>query len=85
MDPYRTAVQRIMVSLLRFVRRPAGPPKRVVFSCLFGYSEAFSDQHYEKDDRTDFIYFTDDKSLRSKLWTFRYVTPAFSGRFGPPR
>ena len=71
-----------MVSLFRFLRRPAGPSKRVVFTCLFGYSEPFADQHYEKDGRTDFICFTDDRSLQSDMWTFRYVD---TGLLGPVR
>ena len=71
-----------MVSLFRFLRRPAGPSKRVVFTCLLGYSEPFADQHYEKDGRTDFICFTDDRSLKSDMWTFRYVD---TGLLGPVR
>jgi len=71
-----------MVLLTRFLRRPAGPPKRVVFCCLFGYSEPFADQHYEKDGRTDFVCFTDDRSLKSAMWTFRYVD---TGLLGPVR
>jgi hypothetical protein len=55
--------------------------RRVVFTCLFGYSEAFANHRYV-DDLTDFICFTDDKSLRSDVWTFRYMDP---GQLGPVR
>lgn len=71
-----------MKSLLRHMRRRASSPKRVVFTCLFGYSEHFADQHYEKDGQTDFICFTDDRNLRSDTWTFRYVE---TGLLGPVR
>ena len=72
-----------MKSIRRFLGRPAKTlPRRVVYTCLFGYSEAFADQHYEKDGHTDFICFTDDDSLRSDMWTFRYVDP---GLLGPVR
>ncbi|UVK46102.1 DUF616 domain-containing protein [Mesorhizobium sp. AR07] len=47
--------------------------RRVVYTCLFGYSEKFADAEYESDGRTDFVCFTDDKSLHSKIWNFRYI------------
>lgn len=71
-----------MKSLFHPFRRSKAATRRVVFSCLFGYSETFSDQHYEKDGRTDFICFTDDRSLKSDVWTFRYVD---TGLLGPVR
>ncbi len=54
-------------------------PRRVVFTCLFGYSEAFADTPYQPDGQTDFICFTDDRGLRSKTWTFRPYDPALLG------
>ena len=69
-----------MRSMLRLLGKAAKTqPRRVVFTCLFGYSEAFSDQQYEKDYRTDFICFTDDRNLRSDMWTFRYVDSSLLG------
>jgi TOD1/MUCI70, glycosyltransferase-like domain len=41
--------------------------KRVVYTCLFGHSEQFSDFAYERDDIA-FICFTDDPELRSDFW-----------------
>ncbi|UVK45688.1 DUF616 domain-containing protein [Mesorhizobium sp. AR07] len=57
-------------------------PRRVVYTCLFGYSEHFVDHHYERDDETDFLCFTDDKSLTSDFWRFRYLA---STELGPVR
>ena len=62
-----------------FFKRTPTRPRRVVFTCLFGYSEPFADARYEKDDQTDFICFTDDRSLKSDFWTFRYVDPSLLG------
>jgi hypothetical protein len=42
--------------------------RRVVYTCLFGYSEAFLDLRLPDDGRTDFICFTDDPELRSQHW-----------------
>jgi hypothetical protein len=41
--------------------------RRVVYTCLFGYSELFHDFEYEKDG-IDFVCFTDDPELRSDFW-----------------
>jgi Protein of unknown function (DUF616) len=41
--------------------------KRVVYTCLFGYSELFNDFKYERDG-IDFVCFTDDPELRSDFW-----------------
>lgn len=68
-----------MKALLRSIRHRAGAPRRAVYTCLFGYSESFADQRYEKDGQTDFICFTDDRRLRSDFWTFRYVDPRLLG------
>ncbi|WP_140732350.1 glycosyltransferase domain-containing protein [Mesorhizobium sp. B2-3-4] len=45
----------------------------MVYTCLFGYSELLADTKYRRDGLTDFICFTDDRSLRSKTWKFVYV------------
>lgn len=49
---------------------------------MFGHSEQFADRHFRRDRRTDFICFTDDRSLTSKRWQFRYVD---STELGPVR
>ena len=49
---------------------------------MFGYSERFADQAVEGDSDTDFICFTDDRTLTSQQWRFRYVDPE---QFGPVR
>lgn len=43
-------------------------PRRVVYTCMFGYSEPFNDFVYEPADDIDFICFTDDPDLRSPFW-----------------
>lgn len=48
--------------------------RRVVYTCLFGYSERFNDVAYEGGD-IDFICFTDDPELRSAHWEIRRVDP----------
>lgn len=68
-----------MASIFRLPRWPRTSAKRVVFTCLFGYSEPFADEHYQQDGLTDFICFTDDRNLRSDMWTFRYVDPVLLG------
>ncbi len=42
--------------------------RRVVYTCLFGYSEALNAFPREPDDRIDHICFTDDPDLRSDVW-----------------
>ena len=49
---------------------------------MFGYSEPFADFPLNMNDDTDAICFTDDRTLKSKTWTFRYLNPS---RFGPVR
>lgn len=69
-----------MKSMLNLLGRTFGSQRRrVVFTCLFGYSEPFADEHYERDGWTDFICFTDDRSLKSNMWTFRYVDTSLLG------
>jgi hypothetical protein len=66
-----------LTSLLRALKLKK--PK-VVYTCLFGYSEYFSDWTYERPGDTDFICFTDDKTLTSKFWKIVYLD---SGDIGP--
>jgi hypothetical protein len=47
--------------------------QRVVYTCLFGHSEQFSDHDYQ-DSSVNYVCFTDDPSLQSKHWQFRLVT-----------
>ena len=68
-----------MKLLHRLFRGTAKRSRRVVYTCLFGYSEPFAGEHYERDNQTDFICFTDDKTLRSDMWAFRYVDPSLLG------
>jgi hypothetical protein len=49
------------------------PARRVVYTCLFGYSEAFNDYAYEADGDIDFICFTDDPNLTSEPWQIRFA------------
>jgi len=56
--------------------------RRVVYTCLFGYFEAFNDYAYEADDDIDFVCFTDDPNLRSESWQIRLVS---RGLLDPPR
>lgn len=56
------------VRTLRKKVQAIGKPRRVVYTCLFGYSERFLDQRLQSDELTDFVCFTDDKDLRSDFW-----------------
>lgn len=49
--------------------------RRVVYTCLFGFSEKFTDPKYIASKNTDFICFTDDPDLRSTFWEVRLVKP----------
>ena len=42
--------------------------RRVVYTCMYGYSEKFNDFEYEPDGNIDFVCFTDDPELRSRFW-----------------
>ena len=48
-------------------------PRRVVYTCLFGYSEQFNDLVYERDPSIDFICFTDMPELESDFWQIQKV------------
>ena len=60
-----------LAPLLRRLRG-RGRPRRVVYTCLFGFSEHFNDFAYRRDD-IDFVCFTDDPALRSKFWTVKLM------------
>lgn len=59
---------RSRVRTLRKKVQAIGKPRRVVYTCLFGYSERFLDQQLLPDELTDFVCFTDDEDLRSDFW-----------------
>src|SRR2546423_5618938 len=46
-------------------------PHRVVYTCLFGYSETFNNLVYKPDPTIDFICFTDMPELKSRFWQIR--------------
>jgi hypothetical protein len=50
--------------------------RRVVYTCLFGFSEPFLDARYERPDDVDFVCFTDDAELRSDFWSILHVGPS---------
>lgn len=58
-------------NLLRFRSKA----RRVIYTCMFGYSELFNDFSYEPDDTIDFICFTDDPGLKSEFWRMKFVPP----------
>src|SRR4051794_30038711 len=53
--------------------RKRSRPRKVVYTCLFGYSEQFNDFRYHAPG-IDFICFTDDPSLRSDFWRVRLLS-----------
>jgi hypothetical protein len=65
-------VRRFSLAPLLRRLRGRGRPRRVVYTCLFGYSEHFNDFAYRRDD-IDFVCFTDDPELRSEFWSMRLV------------
>lgn len=73
-------MQAISLIVNKLLGRPA--KKRVVYTCMFGYSEAFMDRQYHRDEDTDYICFTDDKTLTSDFWKFIYVN---SEALGPQK
>ncbi|RUP07727.1 glycosyltransferase domain-containing protein [Hyphomicrobium sp.] len=68
--------------MLRDTLHTMGQKDRVIYTCMFGHSEPFADWPIEVDAKTDAICFTDDRSLTSKHWQFRYVD---SPSLGPVR
>ena len=90
-DPrYRKSLRRSLRShaktmprrMLRALTHLRPHRRRVVYTCLVGYSEHFADWSYGLDGETDYICFTDDRTLRSDVWQFRYVDPS---ELGPVR
>ena len=59
-----------------------GRQRRVVYTCLFGYSEHFNDLVYERDSSIDFVCFTDMPELRSDFWR---IEKSDRGRLDPAR
>ena len=49
--------------------------RRVVYTCVFGYSETFADLAYETDPSIDFVCFTDMPELESDSWRIIRVQP----------
>ena len=49
---------------------------------MFGYSEAFMNRPVIRDGVTDYICFTDDRTLKSDHWRFVYVDPE---KYGPAK
>jgi hypothetical protein len=62
--------------------RGSGRPRRVVYTCLFGYYERFNDFIYEGAEDIDFICFTDDPELKSTFWKIKVMPPS---RLDPAR
>jgi len=63
-------------SVIRFLKSIRGSwfrSRRVVYTCLFGYSERFNDFVYERDPTIDFICFTDMPELQSEFWRIEKV------------
>lgn len=54
--------------------------QRVIYTCLFGYSEAFMNRPVIRDGNTAYVCFTDDRTLKSDDWSFVYIDPA---KYGP--
>jgi hypothetical protein len=75
-------VMRSGLRLLRKIRRSWSQRRRVVYTCLFGYSEQFNDHVYEDDAQTDFICFTDMPELQSDFWRIIKVE---QGQLDPAR
>ena len=58
------------------------PARRVVYTCLFGYSEKFNDYPHEPETDIDFVCFTDDPALTAHSWK---VEPMTRGLLDAPR
>lgn len=64
-------LSKLRIVFLRAVRREN--KRRVVYTCLFGYSERFADFEYDRPENTDFVCFTDDPKLSSDFWRVIHV------------
>ena len=49
-------------------------PRCVVYTCLFGYAEAFNDFAYDADEDISYVCFTDNPDLRSDFWEIRLMS-----------
>ena len=70
------------MTLLSKIRKRLIGARRVVYTCLFGYSETFADLAYERDPTIDFICFTDMPEVRSDFWQ---IVKVDRGRLDPSR
>lgn len=55
-------------------------PRRVVYTCLFGYYDALMEPAGSNRDQIDFICFTDRDDLVSGGWQIRPLNSMFLGR-----
>ena len=67
--------ENLSIGRWRWASRWRKPRRRVVYTCLFGHSEPFSDWRYESDGSIDFVCFTDDPSLSSSFWHVHLMPP----------
>ena len=70
------------VSLFKAIDRRRFCSRRVVYTCLFGYSENFNDLVYQSDPTIDFVCFTDMPELQSEFWQ---IEPVERGELDPAR
>lgn len=71
-------MKRALEALLRKLRSRSA--RRVIYTCMFGFSERFADREISVDSDTDLICFTDDPSLTSDRWKMCLVN---SDELGP--
>lgn len=71
-----------LMTLFNKIRQRWFGGRRVVYTCLFGYSEKFNDLVYERDPNIDFICFTDMPEVQSDFWQIIEVD---RGEFDPAR
>ena len=62
-------------ALHKLLTRLGWPPRCVVYTCMFGYSERFNDFLYDGAKNIDFVCFTDNPELKSSFWKMRVVAP----------
>jgi len=65
-----------MLQLLTRISSRWRSPKRLVYTCLFGYSERFADLTYERDSTIDFVCFTDMPEVQSNFWRIERAEPS---------
>ena len=54
-------------------RLRGSPARRVVYTCLFGFSEPLNEIEIEREKGVDYICFTDDPDLKSSTWSIKLV------------